>query len=191
MGKIGLIAALLAVVALWGKNGRTQLAQDARSPRGEGGSMGNDRLYNPDKLTDAQRRQANVIADVAYSAGLNPAFMIALAVTESSLRPEIVGDDGVSIGLFQLQLATAREVAPQVSKADLLDGFENAFLAGRVLKLLHQRYPGHTWAEYAEAWTLGGRGRFVLNRTNAAKVRNMARAIADLELSLDLNEAWL
>jgi hypothetical protein len=190
MGKWALLAGLLAIVAVWGKAGRAQLPQEQRSGLGEGGSMGNDRLYNPDKLSDAQRRQANIIADVAYSAGLNPAFLIALAVTESSLRPDVVGDDGVSIGLFQLQLGTAREVSPSATRETLLDGFENAFIAGRALTLLHHRYPGHTWAEYAEAWTLGGRGRFVLNRKNPTKVRNMARAIADLDLRLDLNEVW-
>jgi len=186
-----LIVAAVGVFLVWATGfRRTELAQEPRSLRGQGGSMGNERLYNPARLTDSQRHAANIIADVAYGAGLNPAFLIALAVTESSLRPEIVGDDGVSIGLFQIQLRTAREVSPAVTKTDLLDPLDNALVAVRVLELMRQRYPGHRLGEYAEAWALGGRGKFVLGRALPVKVANMQRAILDLDLRLDLNEVW-
>lgn len=150
--------------------------------------MGQQAVFSGQRLTQNQQRVATTIVVAATDAGLSPAFMLALAVTESSLNPLAVGDDGRSIGLFQLLLSTARAHDPSVTPERLMDAATNARLACQEMRRLIRAFPGHTYGDYAEAWTLGGHGKFNLHRSNPTKVRNMERAAVDLALTLDLNE---
>ena len=129
---------------------------------------------------------ADKILAAAQRAGINPGFMLALAVTESSLRPTIVGDDGVSFGIFQLQLGTARDHRPDVTPDDLLSTQPNIDIAMLEMRRIMKVYPGFALGDYAEAWTLGGRGRFVTGKRNYTKLTRMYQAIADLNLDLSL-----
>lgn len=145
-------------------------------------------LYKTSALSMPQRLMADRIVQAAWLDGLNPSFMLALALTESSLRPTAKGDDGLSLGLFQLQLPTARDHRPDVSVDDLLTADTNIALAMAEMKRLMRIYPGFTYGDYAEAWTLGGRGRFVRGRRNMLKITRMHEAIATLDLNLLLTE---
>src|SRR2546428_6161470 len=102
----GLKWGLLTIVALFLLGARKtspQLPQDTTSLGPPGDPMGDgSTIYNAMILTDDQRQAADLIVQKATAAGLDPSFMLALAVTESSLRPAVVGDDGVSVGLFQI-----------------------------------------------------------------------------------------
>ena len=144
--------------------------------------------YSPRLLSKAQQLIADKILAAAQGTGINPAFMLALAVTESSLRPTITGDDGISIGLFQLQLGTARDHRPNVSEDDLRKADLNTEIALLEMRRLMMVYPGFPLSDYAEAWTLGGRGHFVKQKRNFAKLTRMYQAIADLDLHLSLKE---
>ena len=144
--------------------------------------------YDPHILNRTQRLVADKIMAAASAAGINPAFMLALALTESSLRPAIVGDDGLSLGLFQLQLGTARDHRPNVTQDDLLTTDTNIEIAMLEMRRLMRVYPGFALGDYAEAWTLGGRGRFVTGKRNYTKLTRMHQAIADLNLDLSLKE---
>lgn len=144
--------------------------------------------FSSQSLSRTQRTVAEKIWRASVDAGINPAFMLALALTESSLDPLAKGDDGLSIGLFQLQLGTARDHRPDTIESDLLTTEENIRLALLEMKRLMRVYPGFSFGDYAEAWTLGGRGRFVLNRRNHTKLVRMHEAIATLDLSLLLEE---
>ena len=93
--------------------------------------------------------------DAFKKAGLDPAFMLALAVTESSLNPSVTGDDGLSIGLFQLNRKFQSYTVTQLLEPQL-----NADAAMVEMLAVMRRFPGHTYGDYAEAWTLGGTGRF-------------------------------
>jgi soluble lytic murein transglycosylase-like protein len=126
---------------------------------------------------------ADLIIRSAQRAGVNPAYALALAVTESSLNPEATGDDGLSIGLFQLNRKFQSYTITQ-----LLDPHINTDAAMVEILAVMRRFPGHTYGDYAEAWTLGGTGRFTKLRRNPAKVASMRRAISDLSLTLDLDE---
>jgi hypothetical protein len=141
------------------------------------------RIFSTGRLTRTQIEMGDLITDKARAAGLNPAFMIALAVTESSLDPRSTGDDGLSLGLFQLNkkfiVATDQE---------LLDADFNAESAMEKMNLLLRSFPGHTYGDYAEAWALGGAGRFRRMRRLPAKLANMENAVRDLSLSLSLQE---
>lgn len=150
--------------------------------------MGDQRVYSGARLTTAQRVMANIIVDAARTSGINPAYMLALAVTESSLNPLAVGDDGRSVGLFQLLLSTARINDRTATAESLLDPANNARLACLEARRVILAYPGFTWGDHAEAWTLGPRGRFVLGRRNPGKLARMERAAVDLSLTLNLNE---
>ena len=146
-------------------------------------SNGNGRVYSPDILTSGQIDMADRIIEASRAAGLNPAFMIALAVTESSLNPKAIGDDGLSVGLFQLnkRFITA-------SMEELLDADFNISAAMEKMALLIRSFPGNTFGDYAEAWTLGGAGRFRRMRRNPRKLTDMEEAIRDLTLTLSLRE---
>lgn len=147
------------------------------------------KLYSGQLLTAMQRELADLIAAKAQAAEINPAFMLALAVTESSLRDGVIGDDGVSVGLFQLQLRTARAWR-EVGLQELLNPSVNAEIAMLEMRFVHQQFPGHRWGDYAEAWTLGASGRFVAGKRNERKWHAMERAVRDLSLVLNLEEVW-
>lgn len=158
---------------------RPQMAQDASISTGP--TQGPNPLYYAGLLTNAQEAMAELIRAEAEASGLDPAFMIALAVTESSLDPSAVGDDGISVGLFQLN-----KKFHKLSHTQLLDPLTNADTSMVEMLALIRRFPGNTFGAYAEAWTLGGSGRFVQGKTNPSKIRQMQKAIADLHLDLDL-----
>lgn len=53
---------------------------------------------------------ADQIAAEAQRQGVDPSLAIEVAMNESSLNPSAIGDDGKSIGLFQLQASTAAQL---------------------------------------------------------------------------------
>jgi hypothetical protein len=85
-------------------------------------------------------------------------------------------------------LTTAKRYEPPIEQDDLLDPNTNARLAMIVMRGMMDEFPGYSFGAYAEAWTLGGTGKFVKQRKNQAKLTAMTRAIADLGLTLNLNE---
>ena len=143
-------------------------------------------LYDPTRLTPSQRTMANLIIARATAAGLDPAFMVTLAVTESSLRPDAVGADGRSTGLFQFLTSTAAKWRPGVTQDDLKDPALNTDLAMLYMQELMASYPGRSYGDYAEAWTLGGPGRFSKGRRNLLKRERMTQAAADLRLPFNV-----
>jgi hypothetical protein len=147
-------------------------------------------LYSSKRLSGHPIAWADKIVTAALQANIHPAFMLALAVTESSLNPSAHGDDGASFGLFQLSLPASRDERADVTTADLLDGDENIRLAMLAMHRTHRQFPGFTYGAYAEAWTLGAWGKFVKKRENRVKWIRMEKAAVDLELTLDLNEVW-
>jgi hypothetical protein len=167
-----------------GENRRTQLPQDQTFPSGSMESMGD----NPVTLTDLQKEMVALISSKADAALLNPAFMIALAVTESSLNPSVIGDDGKSIGLFQETLDTAHIWNPDATVDDLLEPTLNVRVALLDFRKMLTDFPGFTYGDYAEAWTEGETGRFKRGRRNPQKVQHLQQAILDLGLTLNVNE---
>lgn len=145
-------------------------------------------MYSKQRLTARQVEVADLIVNACQAAGVKPEFMLALAVTESSLNPAASGDDGKSFGLFQETLATAHMFEPTLNTLDLFDAAINARIGCAYFLFMVQHYPGHSYGDYAEAWTLGLHGRFDLGRRNTVKLANMHRAIADLDLDLSLEE---
>lgn len=185
---IGLIVLTMAKNSADAKKRVPAKAQEPRSPEGPTSAMGEPEIEAPvfssSRLTKGQTAMAALIVRTAQEFALDPAFMVALAVTESSLNPNAKGDNGDSLGLFQL----SRKWHADMTETDLLDPGSNASRAMVDMITLTRRHPGHSYGDYAEAWMLGGAGRFSKGRRSPAKVRSMQRAIADLELSLDLTK---
>jgi transglycosylase-like protein with SLT domain len=180
---IWILLGLVAGLALWRRaSASAPMGLTAPSPPATTEQSDRMGIYNPSILTQEQRIAADLIVSKATAAKLDPAFMLALAVTESSLSPAIVGDDGISVGLFQINI----RFNTQYTVADLADPNLNSDLAMTMMQGLIAQYPGHTFADYAEAWTLGGAGRFINGKRNPSKVTAMSRAISDLGLTLDL-----
>ena len=152
-----------------------------QTPDAEAGSSTAQPLYSKRVLSASQVDMAELIVRTARKAGLDPAFMLALAVTESSLNPSVTGDDGLSIGLFQLNRKFQSYTVTQLLEPQL-----NADAAMVEMLAVMRRFPGHTYGDYAEAWTLGGTGRFKHLKRNLMKLSAMRRAISDLSLNLDL-----
>jgi hypothetical protein len=178
----------LAALYYWLFGGAASAAELGTPPLPHGSQTPTRETYSPRFLSGAQQLIAEKIWDASERAGINPAFMLALAVTESSLRPTVTGDDGVSLGLFQLQLGTARDHRPNVTAEDLFRTDMNIEIAFLEMRRLMKVYPGFALGDYAEAWTLGGRGRFVTGKRNFTKLTRMYQAIADLDLTLSLKE---
>ena len=183
---IGLVVGLVVLIA---KRSGATAEPDTSFLRAEP-SRPHRPLYSSRALAKPQQLAADLIIERAQAAGINPQFMLALAVTESSLNPVAVGDDNTSFGLFQIQLGTARDHNAGIDMASLLFADVNVDLAMQEMLRLHRVYPGHAYADYAEAWTLGGRGRFVKGRRNPTKITRMHQAIDDLDLDLLLLEVW-
>ena len=145
-------------------------------------------MEGPVALTEQQKQMVALISAKADAALLNPSFMVALAVTESSLNPQALGDDGKSAGLFQLTLNTVHYWSPDATLPELFDPDANANWAMLDMRKYLTDFPGHTYGDYAEAWTLGLTGRFRLGHRNPQKVQHMAQAVRDLGLTLNLDE---
>ncbi|MEK7383975.1 MAG: transglycosylase SLT domain-containing protein [Elusimicrobiota bacterium] len=176
------VAAILALALQRQEAQATPTAPDAAQPPPP------SPFYAAGRLNAKQRDAADLIIQAAQAAGVNAAFMLALAVTESSLRPDITGDDRKSIGLFHLQVATARDYEPTITTGELFDATINARIAMKHLQSLVRQFPRGTAADYTQAWALGGPGHFVKGRTLPAKVNALDRAIQDLNLDLSINE---
>jgi hypothetical protein len=89
----------------------------------------------------------------------------------------------LSYGLFQLNRNYI-----SAEPAELLDAEFNTDAALEKMQLLFRSFPGFNYGDYAEAWTLGGAGRFKKMRRNPGKLTNMEKAISDLSLNLSLSE---
>ena len=178
---VGGLAAVAAVVLLARKNMVPEENQPPQRPQDQRTTAGP--IYSSRLLDRQQIRMADLIVSRSQGAELNPQFMLALAVTESSLNPRAIGDDGFSVGLFQLhkKFITA-------TQEELLDAEFNTEAAIQKMALLIRSFPGHSYGDYAEAWTLGGAGRFRKMRRNPVKWTTMQRAIDDLGLDLFLTE---
>jgi hypothetical protein len=181
----GILGGLVLLVSRAQGETRTPLwPQDATSSSSATNNIGGTTVA----LTDEQKQMVALIQGAAEAALLNPAFMIALAVTESSLHSTVTGDDGKSLGLFQLTLPTVQYWNANATLGELLDPNFNTNWAMLTMQKMLTDYPGHSYGDYAEAWTLGASGRFKLGRRNPQKVQHMAQAVTDLGLTLNLNE---
>ena len=182
-GTVLLVGGVILAGYLYGQKKNTStVRQEPGSPPPSRPSPASP-VYSGRVLSRQQKAMADLIIDKAESFGINPAFMIALAVTESSLSASTVGDDGLSVGLFQLNKRFI-----QASDDELLDPDFNAEASMEKMNLLMRSFPGHTYGDYAEAWALGGAGRFKKGRRFPAKLTNMQQAINDLNLHLSLTE---
>ncbi len=156
-------------------------------------SGGNARLvgdFDPRKLSKAQTDAGQLVAATARKYAVPVPFALALAFSESSFRPEAKGDDGKSLGLFQLTLATASRWQSAITEPELLAAQVNANLAMQELLRSHLRFPHATFGDYAEAWTLGLTGKFIKGRSNLQKRERVQTAINILGISLDLGGTW-
>jgi|CXWL01.1.fsa_nt_gi hypothetical protein len=174
---------VLFAVALYLREKNGMPTEDPSSEPEPSSAPKNRPIFSARLLTKNQEMMADLIVREATAAGINPAFMVALAVTESSLDPSKKGDDYLSFGLFQLNKKFI-----SASDPELLDPQFNIEAALEKMRLLMRSFPGHSYGDYAEAWTLGGAGRFRKNRRNPAKWTNMQKAIDDLSLDLYLTE---
>ncbi len=77
----------------------------------------------------------DVIASASKQYGVEPALIKGVIATESSWKPNVIGDDGKSFGLMQVQLTTAREVAvnPALTSRQLLDPTVNVLIGTKYL----------------------------------------------------------
>jgi soluble lytic murein transglycosylase-like protein len=115
------------------------------------------------KVIGASREQRydDLLWSVAVNYNLDPDVLRACARTESNWDPSAVSLDGKDIGLFQIQIGTARLFRPEwkslgddAIKALLLNPENNADMAGRVLAELTAHGLGDSPAVF-DAWNVG------------------------------------
>lgn len=105
------------------------------------------------------------IIETAKANGIDPAILFAIAHRESNYKADVIGDNGASVGLMQVQPYWHGERMERLGCTDLLDPFQNVTVAVDYLVELLTRYKtidkaltaynkGHyagTVTEYAEA----------------------------------------
>ena len=96
---------------------------------------------------DAAARSFGVPRDVLYG----------IAATESNFDPSVIGDQGQSFGLLQVQLATAQAVGFGTTPQDLLDPGTNAAAGAAYLAAQLQRFQGNLVAAVS-AYNAGAGG---------------------------------
>lgn len=93
------------------------------------------------------------VAAAARRYQVPPAFLLAIIHAESSFDPHAVSHKG-AVGLMQLMPATARWMAPGVSRRQLFDPALNIELGARYLRYLANRYGGDA-EKILIAWNAG------------------------------------
>jgi len=73
----------------------------------------------------------------------DPKLMKAIAMVESGLNPDAVGDNGKSFGLFQINNYWLKRF--NIPKSEMMDTSLNALWAAYVLHDCFSRYPDHYW----------------------------------------------
>lgn len=105
------------------------------------------------------------IIETAKANGIDPAIIFAIAHRESNYKADVIGDNGASVGLMQVQPYWHSQRMERLGCSDLLDPFQNVTVAVDYLVELLTRYKtidkaltaynkGHyagTVTEYAEA----------------------------------------
>lgn len=85
-------------------------SEDRYLPTLSGGTSAPARTTSLDVRTDVR----DIITSAATEFGVDPQTMLRVAFCESSFRPEIVGDGGRAVGIFQFHLPFWGEVAHKV-----------------------------------------------------------------------------
>lgn len=115
-----------------------------------------------------------------YFGGVHPAWLVAVAAGETgdTFRSDVKGDSGRSLGLCQIQVATARPSLPWVTRALLLDPWWNLVAAGLHYGRLIERY-GRARAHLLYGCGFGCSG-MVSTSAGRAKMRRFLRIVAAL-----------
>lgn len=87
---------------------------------------------------------------------IDPAIVIAICFRESSYRPTVMGDNGNSYGLMQIQLRFFHDRMAKLGCTDLLDPYQNVTVGIDFLAELLERYDG----DIAKALTAYNRGSY-------------------------------
>ena len=132
---------LLAALLLLGGCGTSASTERAAPVAMTGVQVPRDVPYRREVAAAAQRYQ------------VPPAFLLAIIHAESNFDPHAVSHKG-AVGLMQLMPATARWMAPGVSRRQLFDPALNIELGARYLRYLANRYGGDA-EKILIAWNAG------------------------------------
>ena len=109
-------------------------------------------LYDVPLATDLQ---LHIISE-AEAYGIDPAIIFAIAFRESTFNTSIIGDNGSSLGLMQVQPYWHSERMERLGCTDLLDPFQNVTVAIDYLDEMLGWYGG----DMAKALTAYNRGSY-------------------------------
>lgn len=105
------------------------------------------------------------IIETAEANGIDPAIIFAMAYRESTYRAHLIGDNGNSYGLLQVQPYWHSGRMERLGCTDLLDPYQNVTVAVDYLCELLNRYNG----DMAKALTAYNRGHYAGTITYYAK----------------------
>lgn len=100
-------------------------------------------LYDVPLDADLQR---HIIELAGAEHGIDPAIIFAMAEVETDYRPDAVGDNGDSFGMFQVQPRFHSDRMARLGVTDLLDPYQCAAVAVDYLAELVARGNGIEWA---------------------------------------------
>jgi hypothetical protein len=108
----------------------------------------------------------------------SPELWDAMAYVESNCGKYIVGDDGKSLGKYQVQLTTARELGFTGTRKQLRDPMINFVYAFALLSKLYRRYDGDIYSALRAYNSGPGSARKGKSYKNSAYVKKIFRAIS-------------
>lgn len=100
-------------------------------------------LYDVPLDADLQR---HIVELAGAEHGIDPAIIFAMAEVETDYRPDAVGDNGKSLGMFQVQACWHEDRMARLGVTDLLDPYQCAAVAVDYLAELIARGNGIEWA---------------------------------------------
>ena len=82
------------------------------------------------------------IIELCDARGIDPAIVMAMIWRESSYRAEVIGDNGDSLGLMQIQKKWCKELMIELDCEDLLDPYQNVRVGVAILADKLEQYNG-------------------------------------------------
>lgn len=114
---------------------------------------------------------------------LDPRIVVAIIQVESNYNPNVIGDEGRSYGLMQIQPQWHKNRMEKLGCTDLLDPYQNITVGANILKEMMNKYD--TTEEALTAYNAGCAGAYNLYFSKGIKANEYARTVMEIADNLE------
>lgn len=121
---------------------------------------------NPKRVDDEalarMKRVFPYVRQVEINTDVPPKIVLGTIYNESSGKPYVKGDGGLSYGLGQIRCFWLDEVySPNLQYChDLLSSWKNVYVIGEIFQHFKTKYPDKTWRELVKLYHLGSQALY-------------------------------